>query len=64
MKAARSGLRILELAMPYRCRSGGESKAAGTLQGSMRAAWRIVATFLRVATIPCRGYPPGKPVTR
>lgn len=28
MKAARSGLRILEVPMPYRRRSGGESKVA------------------------------------
>ncbi len=51
MKAARSGLRILEVAMPYRCRSGGESKVAGTVRGSLRAAWRIMATFLRVAAL-------------
>jgi len=49
MKAARAGLRILEVAMPYRRRQGGESKVAGTLRGSLRAAWRIIATFLRVA---------------
>jgi len=49
MKAARAGLRILELAMPYRCRSGGSSKVAGSLGGTLRAASRIVATFFRVA---------------
>jgi glycosyltransferase involved in cell wall biosynthesis len=49
MKAARAGLRILELPMPYRCRSGGSSKVAGSLGGTLRAAWRIAATFLRVA---------------
>jgi glycosyltransferase involved in cell wall biosynthesis len=49
MKAARTGLRILEVPMPYRCRSGGKSKVAGSLQGSLRAGYRIVATFLRVA---------------
>jgi glycosyltransferase involved in cell wall biosynthesis len=51
MKAARSGLRILEVPMPYRRRSGGESKVAGTVRGSLRAAWRIIATFLRVAAM-------------
>lgn len=50
MKAARLGLRILEVPMPYRCRAGGMSKVAGSLRGSIRASWRIVATFLRVAT--------------
>ncbi len=49
MKAARARLRILELPMPYRCRMGGESKVAGSLKGTMRAGWRIVTTFARVA---------------
>jgi hypothetical protein len=52
MKAARMRLRILEIPMPYRCRSGGTSKVAGSLRGSLRAGYRIVATFLRVATAP------------
>ena len=50
MKAARAKLRILELPMPYRCRMGGESKVAGSLKGTVRAGWRIAATFARVAT--------------
>jgi glycosyltransferase involved in cell wall biosynthesis len=49
MRAARAGLRILEIPVPYRRRSGGTSKVAGSLRGTMRAAPRIVATFLRVA---------------
>lgn len=49
MKAARAGLRILEVPVPYRCRAGGESKVAGSLSGTMRAGWRIVTTFARVA---------------
>jgi glycosyltransferase involved in cell wall biosynthesis len=49
MKAARAGLRILELPMPYRCRAGGTSKVAGSVRGSLRAAWRIGLTILRVA---------------
>ncbi|HEY2132646.1 MAG TPA: glycosyltransferase family 2 protein [Acetobacteraceae bacterium] len=48
MKAARAGLRILELPMPYRCRAGGTSKVAGSLKGSLKAGFRIVATFGRV----------------
>ncbi len=51
MKAARHKLRILELPMPYRQRMGGVSKVSGSLPGTMRAAWRIVATFLRVAAM-------------
>lgn len=50
MKAARAGLRILELPVPYRCRAGGSSKVAGSLRGSLRAGWRIVLTIGRIAT--------------
>ena len=49
MKAARSRLRILELPLPYRRRRGGVSKVAGSLGGTLRAATRIVVTFVRVA---------------
>lgn len=49
MRAASAGLRILEIPVPYRCRSGGQSKVAGSLRGSLRAATRIVATFVRVS---------------
>jgi glycosyltransferase involved in cell wall biosynthesis len=49
MKAARFGLRILEVPMPYRCRFGGESKVAGSLPGALRAGGKIVSTFVRVA---------------
>ena len=55
MRAARMGLRILEVPMPYRRRSGGTSKVAGSVGGSLRAAWHIVATFLRVAVASARG---------
>jgi glycosyltransferase involved in cell wall biosynthesis len=50
MRAARAGLRVLEVAMPYRRRSGGRSKVAGSLGGSLCAAFLIVAAFIRVAT--------------
>jgi hypothetical protein len=50
MRAARAGLRILELPVDYRQRSGGTSKVAGSLRGTLRAGARIVATFARVAT--------------
>jgi len=48
MRAARSGLRILEIPVSYRCRRGDESKVAGSLSGSLKAARHIIATFLRV----------------
>lgn len=48
MRAARAGLRILEIPVDYRCRSGGSSKVAGSLTGTVRAGSRIVATFVRV----------------
>ncbi len=47
--AARKKLRIAEIAMPYRCRMGGQSKVAGSVSGTIRASTRIVRTFLRVA---------------
>ena len=49
MKAARSGLRILEAPVDHRCRSGGVSKVSGTLRGTFVAGARIIATFLRIA---------------
>jgi glycosyltransferase involved in cell wall biosynthesis len=49
MKAARVGLRILELPVPYRRRAGGSSKVAGSLSGSVRAGWRIALTIAKVA---------------
>jgi glycosyltransferase involved in cell wall biosynthesis len=55
MQAARAGLRILEVPVPYRCRAGGESKVAGSIRGSVRAGWRIATTFARVAASPKPG---------
>jgi len=49
MKAAKHRLRIREIPLPYRCRAGGTSKVAGSLKGTIRASWRIVTTFMRVA---------------
>ncbi len=50
MRAARAGLRILELPVPYRRRSGGTSKVAGSLSGTWRAGTRIIATIARIST--------------
>lgn len=49
MRAARTGLRIIEIPVSYRRRLGGDSKVAGSLSGTLRAGSRIVATFARVA---------------
>ncbi|GAC1337615.1 MAG: glycosyltransferase family 2 protein [Acetobacteraceae bacterium] len=52
MKAARAGLRVLELPVPYRRRAAGTSKVAGSLSGTVRASLKIVSTFGRVASGP------------
>jgi len=52
MKAARSGLHILELPVPYANRVGGASKVAGSLRGSLQAGSRILLTFARVSLSP------------
>ncbi len=54
MKAARDGLRILELPVGYRCRQGGVSKVAGSIRGSLKAAVRIMRVFLAIAFGPAR----------
>ena len=48
IKAAQHGLRILELPVDYRNRIGGESKVAGNLQASFKAATRILEVLFRV----------------
>ena len=49
IRAARAGLRILEVPMPYRRRAGGRSKVAGSLGGTIRAGARILLTVWRLA---------------
>lgn len=49
MKAARAKLRILEIPVPNRCRTGGTSKVSGSLNGTLRAGSRIISVFLRTA---------------
>lgn len=49
MRAARAGLRTLEVPIDYRQRAGGSSKISGTLKGSFLAATRILITFARLA---------------
>jgi hypothetical protein len=54
MRAARAGLRVLELPVFYRRRRGGQSKVAGSLRGSLKAGAKIITTFARVAAEPWR----------
>ena len=50
MRAAQAGLRILEVPVNHRCRTGGESKVSGNLRATFGAGARILSTFLRLAT--------------
>ena len=47
VKAARAHYRILELPIHYRHRSHGRSKVAGTISGSIKAAYSMLSTTLR-----------------
>src|SRR5947209_943390 len=49
VKAAQARYRIVELAIHYRRRSDGRSKVAGTLAGSVKAAYYMLPTTLRYA---------------
>jgi glycosyltransferase involved in cell wall biosynthesis len=61
MRTARSHLRILEVPVNHRCRTGGESKVSGTLRGTFVAGIRIVSTLFRVAMErDGDGLPPGR----
>jgi glycosyltransferase involved in cell wall biosynthesis len=48
MRAARGGLRVLEIPVNHRCRAGGVSKVSGTLRGTFLAGARIIATLIRI----------------
>jgi hypothetical protein len=51
MRAARAGLRIREVPLPYGRRLAGRSKVAGNLRGTVRAGWRIMRTLVRLARV-------------
>jgi len=53
MRAARAGLRILEIPVDHRRRAGGKSKVSGNLLGTIKASLRIGATLTRIA---CEGH--------
>lgn len=46
-RAARAGLRVVEVPVRYRRRTG-RSKISGTLRGAMGAGWKILYTLVRV----------------
>lgn len=45
IRAARAGLRVREVPMPYRCRVAGESKVAGSVRGTVKAGRQILRTL-------------------
>jgi glycosyltransferase involved in cell wall biosynthesis len=61
MRAARAGLRIVELPVVHRRRAGGASKVSGNLAGTIKASWRILLTLARVALEARRSFPAAAP---
>lgn len=49
IKAVQEDWKILELELPYRRRSGGESKISGNRRAALHAGWVIISTALRYA---------------
>ena len=54
IKAAKRGLRIVEIPVAYRKRIGGESKVSGDIRASMRAAVRILEVLVRIGLSKAR----------
>ena len=52
MRAARAGLRILEVPVRCRRRTAGTSKVAGSVRGTLEAGFRIITTMARIAAAP------------
>ena len=63
-RAARAGLHVIELPVAHRRRTGGVSKVSGSLHGSLKASWRILLTFMRIALEVRRTTPGAAPVRR
>ena len=55
IRAARAGLRIVEIPVDHRRRTGGKSKVSGTVIGTIRAGTRILFTLLRVVSSSKQG---------
>ena len=51
IKAARAGLRVIEIPVRYRKRIG-KSKVSGTVKGVILAGWKIMATIFKYAVQP------------
>ena len=49
MRVAAAGLPYEEIAVGQRCRIGGVSKVSGNAMASIKAAWTITTTFVRLA---------------
>jgi glycosyltransferase involved in cell wall biosynthesis len=64
MRAARAGLRVVELPVAHRRRAGGVPKVSGTLSGTIKAGWRIALTFVRIALEARRRPPAAAPANR
>jgi glycosyltransferase involved in cell wall biosynthesis len=47
LKAARAGLRVVEVPVGYRRRQGGQSKISGSVRGAARAGFRILQAVWR-----------------
>lgn len=60
IKAARFGLRTVEIPVPYRRRIG-QSKISGTLSGSVKAGAKIFYTIAKYGLMPVRTKPQFKP---
>jgi hypothetical protein len=54
VRAARGGLRVLEIPVAYGVRLGGQSKVAGSLKGTLKATVSIGSTLVRVLREPAR----------
>lgn len=52
--AALLGLRVVEVPLPYHPRRAGHSKISGTVIGTVRAGYRILATLARLPAPPAR----------
>lgn len=60
VKAARRGLRIVEVRVAYRERGGGQSKVSGTLRGTLGAGYTLITTAIRCARVPLPDGPVGQ----
>jgi len=52
VKAARKGIRILEVPVSYHSRRAGQSKVSGTLRGTILAGYRILSAIFRHMSTP------------